>query len=352
MTREYTWSQNGKIVGPNLIDSIYNKIVFWPKNLFLLPSGACGKRYIKEITRLLNEWVSDSPLKDISFKAIVIMPNLLLQKPSKTSKSKEHQLPLERRLDLWQNSELEELLFKGETIQKLLTSVQKPSTIAKISRKFKQLMQKGDISAALNLLTNKMGHGILPLDQKTISQLVLKHPQKSCAEDILINGTIEKVHPVRFESINEELIRRAAIKLKGDSGPSGMDADGWQRILASNSFGTANSDLQKAFANVVKKLCTDLIETQTIEAFLFCSLIPLEKSPGLRPIGVGEVLRRIAGKVIVSVLKNDVINCTGSLQVCAGHEAGIEAAVHVLNSFYNDENNDAVLLVDAGNAFN
>ena len=195
-----------------------------------------------------------------------------------------------------------------------------------------------------------MGHGILPLDQKTISQLVLKHPQNSCAsEDILINAPIEKVHPVRFESINEELIRRAAIKTKEGSGPSGMDADGWRRILASNSFGMANSDFRKAFANVVKKF---LIETQTIKAFLSCRLIPLDKNPGLRPIGVGEVLRRITRKVIVSVLKNDVIDCTGSLRVCAGQEAGIEPAVHAVNSMYNDENNDAVLLVEASNAFN
>ena len=70
MTRQYTWSQNGKIISSSTIDSIYNKIVFWRKNLFLSPSGACDKRYIKEITGLLNEWVSDSPLKDISFKAI------------------------------------------------------------------------------------------------------------------------------------------------------------------------------------------------------------------------------------------------------------------------------------------
>ena len=76
-------------------------------------------------------------------------------------------------------------------------------------------MQKGNISAALNLLTSHMSHGILLLDQKTISQLVLKHPQKSCvSKDILINGPVGKVHSVRFQSINEELIRRAAIKTK------------------------------------------------------------------------------------------------------------------------------------------
>ena len=131
-----------------------------------------------------------------------------------------------------------------------------------------------------------------------------------------------------------------------------MDADVWRRILASNSFGTANSDLQKAFANVAKKLCTDLVQTQTIEVFPSCRLIPLDKNPGLRPNGVGEVLRGIAGKVIVPVLKTDVINCTGSLQACARQEAGIEAAVHLLNSFCNDKNTFAVLLVDANNAFN
>ena len=94
-----------------------------------------------------------------------------------------------------------------------------------------------------------------------------------------------------------------------------MDFDGWRRILVSNSFGTANSDLREAFANVVKKLCTDLIEIQTIEAFLSYRLIPLDKNCCLRPIGVGEVLRRIAGKLIVSALKNDIIDCTGSLRV-------------------------------------
>ena len=115
------------------------------------------------------------------------MPNLLLQNPFKTSKSKEHQLSLERRVDLWKNGEFE-----------LLKSIQKSSTIAEILKKFKQLMQKGNIIAELNLLTNNIRHdSILPLDQKTISELVLKHPQKSCAsEDILINGPLEKVHPV------------------------------------------------------------------------------------------------------------------------------------------------------------
>ena len=146
------------------------------------------------------------------------------------------------------------------------------------------------------------------------------------------------------------MIRKAAIRTKGGSGPSGMDVDGWCRILASSNFGTASSDLRKAFANVVRKLYTDLVETDTIEAFLSCRLIPLDKNPG--PTDFGEVLRRIAGKVVASVLKEDAIKCTVTLQVCAAQEASAEAAIRSMNMIYEDENTNAILLFDASNAFN
>ena len=32
-----------------------DKVVFWRKNIFLLPSGSCGKRYTGGKTRLFNE---------------------------------------------------------------------------------------------------------------------------------------------------------------------------------------------------------------------------------------------------------------------------------------------------------
>ena len=99
-TIKYPWSQTGNTSLSNIIDIIYNKVVSWRKNLFLLPSGSCGKKYIEETTRLLNEWIHGSRLNGISLKAVMLMLNLLLQKPSKNSKSKDHQLALERRLEL------------------------------------------------------------------------------------------------------------------------------------------------------------------------------------------------------------------------------------------------------------
>ena len=83
-----------------------------------------------------------------------------------------------------------------------------------------------------------------------------------------------------------------------------------------------------------------------------CRLIPLDKNPGVRPIGVGEVLHRIIGKTISAVFKEEIKEAAGPLQVWAGHSAGSEAAIHAMNQVFNEEGVDGVLLIDATNAFN
>ena len=82
------------------LNEAYEKIVFWRKNLFMLPTGKPGKKYIKEVTRLLNAWTQDTPLRSISLKAMQTMLILLSQKPSKMSKSRDRLDALERRLQL------------------------------------------------------------------------------------------------------------------------------------------------------------------------------------------------------------------------------------------------------------
>ena len=100
------------------------------------------------------------------------------------------------------------------------------------------------------------------------------------------------------------------------------------------------------------KLCIDKDLANTLEAFLSCRLIPLDMNPGLRLIGVGEVIRRIVGKVIVSTLQDDIITSVEPLQVCAIQESGCEAAVYAMYKMHKEEHTEAVLLVDAANTFN
>ena len=90
----------------------------------------------------MNEWIHDSPLKDITFEAIVVMPSLLLQKPSRKSKSKDHLKSLENRMKLWHAEEIMQLLKEAETIQKDLRVSNTPLTTAEIPQKFTREMRK------------------------------------------------------------------------------------------------------------------------------------------------------------------------------------------------------------------
>ena len=38
------------------VQQIYQKIIYWKKNLFLLPSGTAGRSFTDETVRLLNSW--------------------------------------------------------------------------------------------------------------------------------------------------------------------------------------------------------------------------------------------------------------------------------------------------------
>ena len=78
----------------------------------------------------------------------------------------------------------------------------------------------------------------------------------------------------------------------------------------------------------------------------------MDKKPGVRPIGIGEVLRRIISSATVSLLKPDIISATAPLQTCAGLSGGAEASIHAMRRIYLDPETEGVLLVDASNAFN
>ena len=54
----------------------------------------------------------------------------------------------------------------------------------------------------------------------------------------------------------------------------------------------------------------------------------------------------------MKVLREDVKKAAGGLQLCAGQEAGVEAAIHAMHNVFDSAETDAVLLVDAENAFN
>ena len=87
---KFKWCKNDGNELTIEINDAYQKLVFMIKNLFLMPSGSAGIKYVNEVTRLINAWTYYFPMNSIALKAIHVMPSLLLQKPSSAPKSKDH----------------------------------------------------------------------------------------------------------------------------------------------------------------------------------------------------------------------------------------------------------------------
>ena len=122
-------------------------------------------------------------------------------------------------------------------------------------------------------------------------------------------------------------------------------------VLQATSFGSSD-DLCNSLACVAQQLSSTYVNPGGISSLVACRLITINKQPGIRPIGIGEVVRRIISKAILLVVNDDVKEAAGSIQLCAGQQSGCEAGVQIMRKCLNDQENDAILLVDASNAFN
>ena len=170
------------------IDSAYAQVVHWRPNLFKVPSGACGKQFVAELTRLFNAFALESDLEAIALKAAMTLPSLMLQKPHAKSKTHEHISCLWRRLTLWEKGDITNLLKEGRVLQRSLVNSQSSrrhtADIGSTARRFSKMMLEGRVRAALKFLSNNSDIGLLSLDEtveetsgKTVRDILNdKHP--------------------------------------------------------------------------------------------------------------------------------------------------------------------------------
>ena len=73
--------------------------------------------------------------------------------------------------------------------------------------------------------------------------------------------------------------------------------------------------------------------TNYIESLVACRLIPLSKDPGVRPIGISEVIQRI--------IKKDIVMSAD----------GAEIAIRAATELFQDDAPHGILQIDVNNAF-
>ena len=120
----------------------------------------------------------------------------------------------------------------------------------------------------------------------------------------------------------------------------------------SGDFGQQSVEISKALAKIAQKISTEVLSHELFVPYNACRLIPLDKNPGVRPIGIGEVIRRIIGRTITKCLKSELMVLGSNYQLGFGQKCGIEYAIQTLRKQYEKTDSDAILLIDAENIFN
>ena len=342
------------------IKTTYATILGWKKNIFRLPRGKCGNDFIVELTRLINLFVDKTQWERLALSIVHIFIPLMLQKPSSKSKPREHVKYLSSRLERWKLGQLQSIMDETREIQRQIKIKQRPDKTMANQKAFVNLMLSGKVGdAAKKINNNDAIKGVHQLSNEMKEILQQKHPEKrEAAPDIILPPTSTSPEPVMFEEITAHSVYKIAKNMKGSGGPSLIDSETWKHFLCSKAYGSAATDLCQAVADLTKRLCTEVIHPDCLTEFVASRLVPLDKgetsegNPGVRPVGVGEVLRRITGKSLLGVIKDDITTAAGPLQTCTGLKAGIEAAIHAMRQIFNDRNTEGVLLADAENAFN
>jgi len=272
---------------------------------------------------------------------------------------------LKARLSLWEKGDLTALLSEARCIQAHLPTRPRSKAASKSTSKvnentFAKMVYNDRVGTATRYLSSGGGGGVLSMDdvvgsgvdQRSVAEVLReKHPKpQPLVPTALLEDEYEPPDPVMYEALTPALIRRVTHRVSGSAGPSGLDAVAWQRMIT--AFKGASDSLAAALASAAKCLCTKAMDAMHLQAFLAARLIPLDKNPGVRPIAVGEVFRRIVGKAIMSVIERDVVKATAPIQLCVGIPAACEVAISSLVRQYSSEDVDGILLVDASNAFN
>ena len=155
---------------------------------------------MSEIARLFQAYADQSSLECIAIKASFVCQILLLQKPSKNSKTKDHCSHLQRRLDLWKNGEFQSLFDEGKCIQSRLRQNAMQTDIDHIVCVFSRLMLVGKVKEAINFISRQPSNGRLNMHDliptvardgssklvSTYDLLLKKHPPAVTPKDDIL----------------------------------------------------------------------------------------------------------------------------------------------------------------------
>ena len=208
----------------------------------------------------------------------------------------------------------------------------------------------GDIRGAVRLLASS--EGIAPHDEATLGLLERKHPP--APSDLSLPGPPGVDGPTPTLA-SEEDVRKALASFRPGSagGPDGL-RPGHLSALVSRKTGEAGVRLLASLTEFVNFVLRGEVPDFAKPIFYGATLCALgKKDGGIRPIAVGNTLRRLAAKVGADPMSAGIGEYLRPAQLGFSTRGGCEAAAHAARRYLGRSTGRRVFFkVDMANAFN
>ena len=184
-----------------------------------------------------------------------------------------------------------------------------------LARAVRQRIDAGDVSGAAKLVIGESR--VVPPDEHSAKQLSEKQPQ---AKEEVMSTCFLPAHIV----LSKRQISEAALSMNCASAPG---PDGLRPSHVHQFLGESAGDEREAVANELHafaEVCTAGRIPDTIKPFVFgATLCALRKNDNsLRPIAVGNVLRRLISKAISTLLRERAATLLSPNQLGVGISGG------------------------------
>ena len=218
--------------------------------------------------------------------------------------------------------------------------------VEKNAERAAKLAQEGQYTRGLQTLTS---HGMADNSRATVEQMRAKHPQADQAAPFQPTSTAQQI------SFSQKDVHQAAKSFRRGSapGPSGLRPEHLKVALKAPSPSKADKALQ-ALTKVVNLMVAGLVPPEVAPYLCGARLHAAKKKDGgIRPIAVGNLLRRLTSKLVAKEVALKAAGLLSPHQMGFGVRGGCEAIVHTVRQVVEQGDPDKwVLQVDLKNAFN
>ena len=310
--------------------------------LWDLPNTGDGNLFLD----ILNQLFKDVIARKCNMELPLLFIACILHKKRGVSGYRQIKEIIRTRLELWQQDKV------GMLVKCVLEAHKNSGTGGAVrddqesrARAYNSKVNEGRLSAAVRNLTDRNKGGLLhPSAVDEISgELVIdvldkKHPQASVPADDEFNAYPDDAvdddpFPLAFY---EEDVQNAASHLSGGPGPGGLDGPSLKDWLLRR--GTRSARLRETMAIIVEKLANGSPEYAMFRAANITRLVALDKEPGVRPVGIGEIWMRLWAHCVHAETKKDATRECANVQLCVGLRSGIEGILHSVRSVFPQSN--------------